>query len=183
MDVIGDFYFPVTTKIIVIKWITINCQGWQVWRELAGGDQPDQPALLQDLLRSAKGWAADRSLHNHSRYTENVASLNLLLLLLLLLFSYKTFSDLPRGEELIDHFTINHTTWKMLLLQICCCYWWIRAGDQKCKSMRKLAGRTLIDILPPKVWPFMIYRYIPQKFSQQNCLNSDHVSVSSSRST
>ena len=24
-------------------------------------------------------------------------------------------------------------------------------GDQKCKSMRKLAGRTLIDILPPKV--------------------------------
>lgn len=34
--------------------------------------------------------------------------------------SYKTFSDLPRG-------------------------------DQKCKSMRKLAGRTLIDILPPKL--------------------------------
>ena len=25
------------------------------------------------------------------------------------------------------------------------------SGDQKCKSMRKLAGRTLIDILPPKV--------------------------------
>merc|ERR1711874_696439 len=23
-------------------------------------------------------------------------------------------------------------------------------GDQKCKSMRKLAGRTLIDVLPPK---------------------------------
>ena len=82
MDVIGDFYFPVTTKIIVIKWITINCQGWQVWRELAGGDQPDQPALLQDLLRSAKGWAADRSLHNQSRYMENVAPLNLLLLLM-----------------------------------------------------------------------------------------------------
>ena len=82
MDVIGDFYFPVTTKIIVIKWITIDCQGWQVWRELAGGDQPDQPALLQDLLRSAKGWAADRSLHNQSRYMENVAPLNLLLLLM-----------------------------------------------------------------------------------------------------
>ena len=24
-------------------------------------------------------------------------------------------------------------------------------GDQKCKSMRKLAGRTLIDVLPPKL--------------------------------
>jgi len=24
-------------------------------------------------------------------------------------------------------------------------------GDQKCKSMRKLAGRTLIQILPPKL--------------------------------
>merc|ERR1712156_289679 len=34
--------------------------------------------------------------------------------------SYKTFNDLPRG-------------------------------DQKCKSMRKLTGRTLIDILPPKL--------------------------------
>merc|ERR1712180_340214 len=34
--------------------------------------------------------------------------------------SYKTFNDLPRG-------------------------------DQKCKSMRKLAGRTLIDVLPPKL--------------------------------
>ena len=24
-------------------------------------------------------------------------------------------------------------------------------GDQKCKSMRKLAGRTLIEVLPPKL--------------------------------
>jgi hypothetical protein len=38
--------------------------------------------------------------------------------------SYKTFSDLPRG-------------------------------DQKCKSMRKLAGRTLIDILPPKLMVYL----------------------------
>ena len=78
MNVIGGFHCPVTTKIIVIKWITINCQGWQVWRELAGGDQPDQPALLQDLLRSAKGWA-----HNHSHYMENVnpPKKNLLLLM------------------------------------------------------------------------------------------------------
>merc|ERR1712130_82540 len=38
--------------------------------------------------------------------------------------SYKTFSDLPRG-------------------------------DQKCKSMRKLAGRTLIDILPPKLTVYL----------------------------
>ena len=38
--------------------------------------------------------------------------------------SYKTFNDLPRG-------------------------------DQKCKSMRKLAGRTLIDILPPKLTVYM----------------------------
>lgn len=38
--------------------------------------------------------------------------------------SYKTFSDLPRG-------------------------------DQKCKSMRKLAGRTLIDILTPKLTVYL----------------------------
>ena len=34
----------------------IDVQGWQVWRQLAGSDQPDQPTLLQDLLGSAKGW-------------------------------------------------------------------------------------------------------------------------------
>lgn len=28
-------------------------------------------------------------------------------------------------------------------------------GDQKCKSMRKLAGRTLIDVLPPKLTVYM----------------------------
>ena len=28
-------------------------------------------------------------------------------------------------------------------------------GDQKCQSMRKLAGRTLIDILPPKLKTYM----------------------------
>merc|ERR550519_1621195 len=46
--------------------------------------------------------------------------------------SYKTFSDLPRG-------------------------------DQKCKSMRKLAGRTLIDILPPKLTV-----YLEDKFGDLN---------------
>merc|ERR1712156_207535 len=28
-------------------------------------------------------------------------------------------------------------------------------GDQKCKSMRKLAGRTLIDVMPPKLLVYM----------------------------
>jgi len=46
--------------------------------------------------------------------------------------SYKTFNDLPRG-------------------------------DQKCKSMRKLAGRTLIDILPPKLTV-----YLEDKFGDLN---------------
>merc|ERR1719285_1193148 len=46
--------------------------------------------------------------------------------------SYKTFNDLPRG-------------------------------DQKCKSMRKLAGRTLIDILPPK-----LTGYLEDKFGDLN---------------
>jgi len=36
-------------------------------------------------------------------------------------------------------------------------------GDQKCKSMRKLAGRTLIDILPPK-----LSVYMEEKFGDLN---------------
>ena len=32
-------------------------------------------------------------------------------------------------------------------------------GDQKCKSMRKLAGRTLIDILPPKVFSRFYFQW------------------------
>lgn len=36
-------------------------------------------------------------------------------------------------------------------------------GDQKCKSMRKLAGRTLIDVLPPK-----LCTYLEEKFGDLN---------------
>ena len=36
-------------------------------------------------------------------------------------------------------------------------------GDQKCKSMRKLAGRTLIDVLPPK-----LIVYLEAKFGDLN---------------
>ena len=28
-------------------------------------------------------------------------------------------------------------------------------GDQKCKSMRKLAGRTLLEVLPPKLTTYL----------------------------
>ena len=46
----------------------------------------------------------------------------------------------------------------------------ISAGDQKCKSMRKLAGRTLIDILPPKV-------NIAQKIRSKTFIRGNIISI------
>ena len=68
--------------------------------------------IFQSLLRSLSS-SESRSIVKVDKFDENlpevINQINQL--------SYKTFSDLPRGEELIDHFTINHATGKMLILQ------------------------------------------------------------------
>ena len=67
--------------------------------------------IVQSLLRSLSS-SESRSIVKVDKFDENlpevINQINQL--------SYKTFSDLPRGELLIDHFIITNATRKMLLL-------------------------------------------------------------------